>query len=173
MHCTLGLNGAEITWRQKWADVFVLQKGRSVFRSHPVLFLFMCPLGWPSQALMVEQQWSALINYTTNEVKKSQYTHDSLTHTFLCWRVQVCWILLHIKCLKMFRFTKSPRSTIKTWRSQYKLKNASHSPKNTLSGLFTRILQAVFSYNVNNCLICIYSYFPWGILGGKLDKVDT
>lgn len=61
--------------------MLVLQKGRSVFRSHPVLFLFMRPLGWPSQALIVEQQWSALINYTTNEVKRSQYTHDSLTHT--------------------------------------------------------------------------------------------
>ncbi len=27
---------------------------------------------------MVEQQWNALINYTTNEVKTGQYTH---THT--------------------------------------------------------------------------------------------
>ncbi len=29
---------------------------------------------------MVEQQWSALINYTTSEVKTSQYTHTH-THT--------------------------------------------------------------------------------------------
>jgi len=64
---------AKVSWRVSASEE------KKHFRSH--LVLFMCPLGWPSQALMVEQQWSALINYSTNEVKKSQYTHDSLTHT--------------------------------------------------------------------------------------------
>lgn len=126
----------------------------------------MCPLGWPSQALMVEQQWSALINYTTNEMKMSQYTQTHTHTNFSAEELKYVYVGYgygDVKCRKLLRFA------IETWRSQI----FNTFSEKQMIWVIRINFKVLCSYSVTNCLIWVYFYISWGILGGISHKVDT